>query len=89
MPIISAFFGITIRLYARDHAPPHLHAEYQGAEATFSIPAGALLQGRLSRRAERLVKIWILANQASLLENWNLAYDLEPTFRIPGLDTDV
>lgn len=89
MPVISSFFGIAIRIYSRDHPPPHLHAEHQGVEATFSIPTGEPLQGRLGRRAERLVKSWISRHQVELIQNWNLAYNQEPTFRIPGPDADV
>jgi len=29
MPIISSFFGIYVRMYFADHAPPHVHVEYQ------------------------------------------------------------
>lgn len=32
-PTISAFFGILIRMYYKEHGIPHFHAEYQ---ATFS-----------------------------------------------------
>jgi len=28
MPEISRFFGITIKMFYGDHAPPHFHAEY-------------------------------------------------------------
>jgi hypothetical protein len=28
MPIISAFFGIVIRMYYKEHEPPHFHAEH-------------------------------------------------------------
>ncbi len=44
MPIISTFFGIVIRMYYSDHAPPHFHAEYQGQRATFDF-TGRLLAG--------------------------------------------
>jgi hypothetical protein len=30
MPEISRFLGIVIRMYYRDHPPPHFHAEYGG-----------------------------------------------------------
>jgi Domain of unknown function (DUF4160) len=33
MPIVSIFFGIVIRMFHREHAPPHYHASYQGFEA--------------------------------------------------------
>ncbi|MGZ8533283.1 MAG: DUF4160 domain-containing protein [Candidatus Binatia bacterium] len=28
MPTICVFFGIIIRMFYRDHNPPHFHAEY-------------------------------------------------------------
>lgn len=37
MPTISVFFGIIIRMFYRDHNPPHFHAEYQGQNATFDF----------------------------------------------------
>jgi hypothetical protein len=37
MPIISIFFGILIRMYFDDHAPPHFHAEHQGQEAVIDF----------------------------------------------------
>jgi hypothetical protein len=30
MPEISRFYGIVIRMYHNDHAPPHFHAYYSG-----------------------------------------------------------
>ena len=44
MPAISNFFGITIRMYYDDHAPPHFHAEYQGQTGSFDF-SGRLLAG--------------------------------------------
>jgi len=29
MPAISQFFGIVIRMFWRQHAPPHFHALYE------------------------------------------------------------
>ena len=28
MPEICRFYGIVIRMYFRDHQPPHFHAQY-------------------------------------------------------------
>jgi len=88
MPVISSFFGIYIRMYHDDHAPPHIHAEYQGNEALIEISTGEILQGRLPRRAHRLVRDWCLDHQAELLANWNKAVALLPLERIPGADND-
>jgi len=43
MPTISMFYGIVICLYFYDderHKLPHIHARYQGQEASFSILDG-------------------------------------------------
>ena len=48
MPTISMFYGILIRMFFKDtdrHNLPHIHAEYQGEVAVYSIPDGNLLAG--------------------------------------------
>jgi len=73
MPEISRFFGIVIRMYYNDHAPPHLHAEYQGEKALLDF-SGNILRGRIgSKTAIRLVREWIDAHGTELEEDWNLA----------------
>jgi hypothetical protein len=70
MPIISAFFGIVIRMSYQEHAPPHFHAEYQGQQATFDF-AGTPLAGNLSSgTAQRLVREWAIQHRAQLEANW-------------------
>lgn len=50
MPIISIFFGIVIRMYHNDHAPPHFHASYQGFEALIRISDGSVMAGSLPKK---------------------------------------
>jgi len=70
MPTISVFFGIIIRMFYRDHNPPHFHAEYQGQNATFDFN-GKLLQGEIdSRTAKSLIKKWAQAHKTELNDNW-------------------
>jgi hypothetical protein len=45
MPTISRFYGIVIRMYFADHAPPHFHALYGGEEAVVAIADGSVLRG--------------------------------------------
>ena len=42
MPEISRFWGIIIRMYADEHAPPHFHAEYGDYEVTVDIETGVV-----------------------------------------------
>ncbi len=88
MPIISVFFGIIIRMYHDDHAPPHFHASYQGFEALIRIQSGSVLAGKLPRKALRLVQEWAERHRDELLENWRRGVDLLPMERIAGADVD-
>ena len=47
MPTISWFYGIAIRMYVRDHPPPHVHAIYGEYEAFVAIESGDVLEGAL------------------------------------------
>ncbi|MDD2744897.1 MAG: DUF4160 domain-containing protein [Rhodocyclaceae bacterium] len=76
MPTISMFYGIVISLYFYDderHKLPHIHAKYQGQEASFSILDGELLSGAIPINKTRLVQAWIEIQRESLLADWNLA----------------
>jgi hypothetical protein len=62
MPTISMFYGILIRMFFRDvekHHTPHIHAEYQGDFAVYSILDGSILAGRLPQKKHKLVVAWL------------------------------
>lgn len=88
MPIISIFFGIVIRMYHNDHAPPHFHAAYQGFEALIRISDGSIYAGSLPTKALRLVQEWAERHRNELLENWQRGVDLLPMELIQGADMD-
>lgn len=69
MPKISEFYGIAIRMYVDDHAPPHFHAIYGDFEAQIAINSGDVIQGRLPATALRLVREWTKRKRAALEEN--------------------
>jgi len=73
MPEISRFFGIVIRMYYNDHAPPHVHAEYQGEKVLLDF-SGNILRGTMgSKTAIRLVREWIDLHGSELEADWNHA----------------
>jgi hypothetical protein len=45
VPRISAFYGIVITMYWRDHPPPHFHAAYAGQVAEIDIASLEVLDG--------------------------------------------
>jgi hypothetical protein len=86
VPIISSFFGILIRMFFDDHAPPHFHAEYQGQEGVFSFD-GKILEGAItSSRARKLIKEWADLHRMELELNWRRAKKLKPLVNIAPLD---
>jgi hypothetical protein len=86
MPRISFFYGISVYMYYRDHAPPHFHAIYGEFEAEIEIPTGAILDGKLPNRAEVLVVEWTEQHRDQLLRNWNLARAGQPLEPVPPLE---
>lgn len=88
MPTISIFFGIVIRMFFRDiekHNLPHIHADFQGEVAVYSIPEGYILAGSLPPSKHKLVVAWIEIHKDELLADWKLAVNGKPTFSIRGL----
>ena len=88
MPTISFFYGIAIRMYYRDHAPPHFHAIYGEHEAFVSIETGEIIAGHLPKTAARLVNEWALARRSELRENWQRAQQSQPLERLAGLQDE-
>ena len=82
MPEISRFYGIVIRMYFNDHAPPHFHAIYSGTEAQIAVNPVAIRSGRLPPRAMALVVEWALLHEEELMENWRRLHTDEPAQKI-------
>lgn len=83
MPEICRFYGIVIKMFWSDHAPPHFHVEYGSHQAVIAIQTLALLYGALPSRALGLTIEWASAHQAELMELWRLAETNQP---LPGLE---
>lgn len=89
MPTISMFYGILIRMFFYDrerHHAPHIHAEYQGQVAVYSISDGTVLAGELPPKKHKLVVAWIEIHQEDLMADWELAVIGKKPFPIRGLD---
>ncbi|WP_372793885.1 DUF4160 domain-containing protein [Pontiella sp.] len=86
MPVVSAFFGIIIRMYYNDHNPPHIHVEFQGRKALVDF-RGNVLMGELgSRTALKLVREWIDLHPEELTEDWTAAREGREIKKIDPLD---
>ncbi len=86
MPTISRFFGILIKMFFNDHAPPHFHVEYQDQKAVVGITTGEVIEGKLSQRVQRMVEEWRNLHVDELMEDWNLAMNKQLPKRIDPLE---
>ena len=73
MPVLSRFYGISIRMYfiQAEHNPPHIHAIYGDDTAEITIQDGRILEGSLPPKALSMVREWIEANKDDLLAIWD------------------
>jgi hypothetical protein len=67
-----------------DHDPPHFHARHQDQEVVIEIQTG-IVQGKMSKRALRMLFEWVEKYQDALMENWELARGRKPLKKIPPL----
>ena len=85
MPTISSFYGILIRMFFNDRAPPHFHVQYAEFKATVDIMTLTISSGQLPRRAQELVLDWAEPHQKELLEDWQLCMDKQQPNQIEPL----
>ena len=78
MPTISAFYGILIQMFWRDHAPPHFNALYSEYEVLIDIRTLDILEGDMPRRALALILEWAQAHRSELMEDWDLCTRNQP-----------
>ncbi len=71
MPEIARFYGIIIKLFFRDHSPPHFHAIYGEHLGLFSIESLEMIEGDLPPRARKLVIEWANGYKSDLMKMWN------------------
>ena len=85
MPTISIFYGIIIRMFFNEHAPPHFHAQYGEYKASINIQSLELMEGKLPRRALNLVLDWAELHQGELLSDWELCEQHQQPVKINPL----
>lgn len=72
MPVISRFYGITIKMYLRqkEHNPPHIHAIYSECIGVFSPLDGEMFEGDIPSKGQQMIKEFIEYYKERLLEMW-------------------
>lgn len=73
MATLAMFHGIFIGMKPEKnvrHHRPHVHARYQGREATFDIATREMTNGSLPADQRHMVQAFIALYEAELLANW-------------------
>ena len=70
MPEISRFFGIVIKMFFNDHAPPHFHAECGENKAMINISTGEVIEGTMPAKQLKLIQAWAILHEQELLSNF-------------------
>jgi hypothetical protein len=84
MPEICTFYGLLIFMNYHEHNPPHLHVRYQDQEIIVEIQTG-IVQGKMSKRALKMIFEWYEQHIDELQMNWDLAEERKPLKRIEPL----
>jgi hypothetical protein len=81
MPEISRFFGIIIKMFFLDHAPPHFHCEYGDFKAIINIKTQEIIDGELPLKQLKLVQAWAIIHETELENNFINLNSENPTWK--------
>ena len=70
MPTLRDFGSCQIRMYFKDHNPPHVHVVSPGETALIRIADGAVIRGSIDAAMLRLARAWVVENKDELLARW-------------------
>ncbi len=86
MPTVSVFYGVIIRMFFNEHAPPHFHAQYAEFKVEIEIETLRIMRGDLPRRALAMVLEWAALRRDELAANWELCRRHEQPRQIQPLE---
>jgi hypothetical protein len=86
MPELARFYGIIIRMFYNDHAPPHFHAVYAGQQVQINIATLQVMHGSMRARALEMTLEWAAQHRVELQEAWNRASQNQTPDKIAPLE---
>jgi hypothetical protein len=76
--IVARVYGLSIKIWADEHPPPHFHVSYQGEDASFSILDCSRLRGVGGlERYDHVIRAWWAKNHSLLIKEWNASRPTE------------
>lgn len=82
MPEVSRFFGIIIKMFFNDHAPPHFHVQYGDYKAVIDINTKEVTEGYLPPKQLRLVQAWAFIHEQELMDNFKVLANNNPNLKM-------
>ena len=73
-------------MYFNEHNPPHFHAKYGDYKAEIDIATLEVLAGELPKRVKALVIEWAADHRKELMEDWQLARQMQELRSIEPLE---
>ncbi len=70
MPEISRFYGMVIKMFLAEQAPPHIHVVYGEYNAVFDLNSLLMTAGDLPYRGQNMMKEWLARHKDDLLDMW-------------------
>ena len=70
MPTLARLSGVSIRMYADDHPPPHFHLIGTNSDAMVRLRTLDVLRGIADRRDLEEAKAWARLNESLLEAEW-------------------
>ena len=73
MPVITRFYGLTVKMYLRgkEHNPPHSHILYGEYNAVIDLQTLTLMEGDLPGKGLAMAMEWTTLHRDELLEMWS------------------
>ena len=73
MPVITRFYGLTIKMYllGKEHNPPHIHILCGEYNAVIDLQALKLMEGDLPGKGLSMAMEWATLHRDELLEMWS------------------
>jgi len=70
---VSLVNGVTIKVYIKDHPPPHVHAIHAGRSAKINLDPIEVVASSLAPAEERNTVDWVRSHQTAFLAAWAVA----------------
>ena len=70
MPVLKDFGGFRIKMFLKDHNPPHVHVLSNGYRALVSVMEASVLRGEIDAKFRDEALRWVSQNRTMLMRKW-------------------